>query len=234
MDTKLSTQICYDEYLKTKNEDRNKLLGNPEVVFQSFAYDSSIIKALSIIEIVPTVTKVLDVGCGSGGSLLNFLKYEFQPENLFGIDILEERVAEGVSKYPNLALTLGDASKMGYESDFFNIVLESTMFLQLTDEDLARKIGAEMIRVTKPGGHLILADWRYGKPRDKRFSPMNRRRIAKLFQVGTATEVVGEYKGALVPPLGRFLSSKIPSLYFLVRSLAPFLVGQVTTVLRKK
>jgi hypothetical protein len=32
--------------------------------------------------------------------------------------------------------------------------------------------------------------------------------------------------------LGRFLSCRLPAFYFLIRGLFPFLVGQVTTVLR--
>jgi hypothetical protein len=40
-------------------------------------------------------------------------------------------------------------------------------------------------------------------------------------------------KGALVPPVGRFLSSRLPGLYFAVQALMPPLVGQTTTILER-
>ena len=63
---------------------------------------------------------------------------------------------------------------------------------------------------------------------------MTPRRIAALFDVGGETSVVARERGALIPPLGRFLSSRLPSLYFVVQGLLPFTVGQVTTVLQKR
>ena len=36
--------------------------------------------------------KILDVGCGSGGVLRDFIKYGALPENLYGIDLLEDRI----------------------------------------------------------------------------------------------------------------------------------------------
>jgi hypothetical protein len=107
------------------------------------------------------------------------------------------------------------------------------MFLQLTDEDLAKQIGSEMIRVTKQGGHIILADWRYGKLGKSEFSAVNRKRISRLFALEKSTCLVAVYNGALIPPIGRFLSSNMPAAYFVIKSLFPLLVGQTTTVLQK-
>jgi ubiquinone/menaquinone biosynthesis C-methylase UbiE len=123
---------------------------------------------------------------------------------------------------------------MSFDSDQFDIVFESTMFVQLTDEHLARGTAHEMVRVTKPDGYIVLADWRYSKPGNSNYSGVSKARIAKLFDVGRATEIVRRVNGALVPPLGRFLSHYMPSLYFAVRALVPFAVGQTTTVLQKR
>jgi len=51
--------------------------------------------------------------------------------------------------------------------------------------------------------------------------------------VGSTTSVACRRYGALLPPLGRALSRYVPSLYFPVCRVFPFLVGQVTVVLRK-
>ena len=122
---------------------------------------------------------------------------------------------------------------MEFASASFDIVLESTIFLEMTDEKLARAIAAEMMRVLAPGGNLISRDWRIGNPRDPTHSPVNRRRLRSLFQVGERTAIVSREPGALVPPLGRFLSQHAPWSYFLVQACLPFLVGLVVTRLQK-
>jgi hypothetical protein len=107
------------------------------------------------------------------------------------------------------------------------------IFLQMTDQELGKQVAQQMIRVTKPSGYLLLSDWRYGKPGTSEFKPMNQVRIARLFNVGSQTSIRKVLPGALVPPVGRFLSKNLPSMYFAVSSLLPFLVGQKVTVLQK-
>ena len=73
--------------------------------------------------------KILDVGCGGGGSLTRFLQLGFTPQNLYGIDIMEARIDEAKEKFPNMNFTCDDAAAMPYESDKFDLVVESTMFV---------------------------------------------------------------------------------------------------------
>lgn len=158
----------------------------------------------------------------------------FEPENIYGIDILENRVQEAIKRYPNAHFQHGDASRMPFEDEEFDLVCESTMFVQIIDDNLARKIAAEMIRVTKRGSYLMLADWRYNKPGHPEYKALSKKRMTKLFDVGTRCQLLGTCKGSLIPPVGRFLSKRIPSIYFLLQAVFPALVGQVTYVLRKQ
>jgi hypothetical protein len=108
------------------------------------------------------------------------------------------------------------------------------MFITLTDEGLSRQIAAEMVRVCKQGGYLLLVDYRTPHPTDASYCALTRKRLTRLFGVGSATTLAGVFRGALVPPLGRLLSRWLPSAYFPVAALFPFLVAQVTYLLRKK
>ena len=108
------------------------------------------------------------------------------------------------------------------------------MFVQITDDTLAENIANEMLRVTKAGRYILLADWRYSMPNDRNHKALSRKRVSRLFHVGPRTNICGIYKGMLIPPVGRLLSKRIPFMYFPVCSLFPFLVGQVATVLQKK
>ena len=231
--TKIIVENYYRDYGARKGSLRNDLLRNPEVLFQVLAADASIVSALRSIQADPARAKVLDIGCGDGASLLPLLRLGFEPSNLYGVDIRGEQIALAQVRYPGLHFQCIDASSLRFPDATFDIVQESMMFLQMTDQELRRQVAREMIRVTKPGGCLLLSDWRYGKPGTSEFKPLDRRRIAELFQVGSATKTHGVFSGALVPPIGRFLSKNLPALYFLIQRFLPFAVAQISTVLTK-
>jgi ubiquinone/menaquinone biosynthesis C-methylase UbiE len=231
--TRIATEEYYKGYEARKGVGRNDLLRNPQVLFQALAIEASVISALRAIEPDPTVVKVLDIGCGEGASLLPFLRTGFAPENLHGVDIRPEQVRCAQRKFPAVQFQCADASRLEFPDEAFDIVQESMIFLQMTDEDLSQRVANEMLRVTKRGGHLVVSDWRYSKAGTSEFKAMDRKRVSRLFRVGSQTVVSGVYPGALIPPVGRFLSKNISSLYFVVRRVFPFLTGQLTTVLCK-
>jgi ubiquinone/menaquinone biosynthesis C-methylase UbiE len=226
-------QEWYRGYYAEKGANRNSLLRNPEVLFQSLAQDAAVVRALQSFQPDPERTEVLDVGCGEGASLIPFLRLGFVQKNLHGMDFQEERIARAKELYPGLNFQRGDATKMDFPGGRFDVVFESTMFVHSVSEELSQKIAAEMLRVTKAGGHIVLCDWRYSKLGSSAHRALTQKRIAKLFFVGERTMRRGVFRGPLVPPVGRFLSSHLPSAYFLVQGLLPFLTGQMTTVLHK-
>lgn len=226
-------QDWYREYYRKKGADRNSLLHNPEVLYQSLAQEAALVRALQSIDPNPEMAWVLDVGCGGGTTLLTFLRLGFTPDNLYGIDFQDERIAQVREKCPSIHFAYGDATGLEFANDTFDLVHEATMFIHSVDEELSRKIATEMLRVTKPGGHILLCDWRYAKPGSVAHQAVTQNRIAGLFEVGRQTSRCGVLAGPLLPPIGRFLSRRLPAAYFLVSALLPFLVGQVTTVLRK-
>lgn len=107
------------------------------------------------------------------------------------------------------------------------------MFIQITDDKLASSIAREMIRVAKTEGYIILVDWRYSNPRDKNYKALSIKRIDELFEVSSKTKIHGIHRGALIPPIGRFVSKRARAGYFLLTSFLPFFVGQIAVVLQK-
>jgi ubiquinone/menaquinone biosynthesis C-methylase UbiE len=228
-----ATEEYYKDYDARKGADRNDLLRNPEVLFQFLALEAAVIRALGFLRLDPAKATVLDVGCGEGLSLLPLLRVGFVPSNLYGVDIRPEQIAAARARFPTIHFEGADASRLSFPDRTFDIVQESTMFLQMTDDGLAKRIASEMVRVTKTGGHILLSDWRYSKPGTTEFKAVNKKRIADMFSVGIETAVERVFPGTLIPPVGRFLSKHAPSLYFPVRAILPFLAGQVTTILKK-
>jgi len=224
----------YSKYYVNHDARRNDLLANPEVAFQTFAFDRANIRALQHMDLDRESAKILDVGCGNGIGLIQLLRLGFNPQQMSGIDIDEKRIAEARERLPLADFKCTSAESMPYDDGTFDIVMESTMFVLMPSEETAQRIAKEMVRVTRRGGYLMLIDWRYSKPGSDVYKAMNKKRIAELFGVGTATQFVARERGALVPPVGRALSRYAPSLYFLVQSLLPPVVGQFTTALKKR
>ena len=225
---------CYAQYYARKGEDRNNLLSNPGVLLQVLAQDAAMVRALRSTHLESGSARVLDVGCGDGSSLWPLLRLGFDPQNLHGVDLQMELIAKAASKHPLIHFEAADATRLRFEDGTFDLVMESTMLIHATNDELASRIAAEMLRVTKPGGILLVADWRYAKLRNRYYKAVTLRRISQLFRVGTVTEMHGRYRGSLLPPIGRFFSQHLPSAYFSVQTLCPVLVGHFVTVLRKK
>jgi SAM-dependent methyltransferase len=92
--------------------------------------------------------RVLDVGCGVGMYTAAFLR---QTPHVFGVEIEHERALEarertaGVIQSPGECLPLPDAS--------FDVIFSHEV-LEHVDDD--RACAAEMVRVTRPGGRIVL------------------------------------------------------------------------------
>ncbi|MFZ3115918.1 MAG: class I SAM-dependent methyltransferase [Syntrophales bacterium] len=169
-----------------------------------------------------------------GGDIFQLLRVGYDLSNMTGIDIQEERLAGARKLYPQGQFLHTDATRMSFKNGRFDLVFESTMLATLPNDRERIAIAAEMIRVCKSGGYLLFMDWRTPKLGDPNYKALTRKELYSLFFVGSATRLLGIYKGALIPPVGRFLSKRAPCLYFIVATFFPLLVGQVAYVLMKE
>ena len=224
----------YLNHYKYKNKKRDDLLMNKEVIFQFLARKKCFINSLTEIPLDKKNCKIADIGCGSCTDLMNLVSLGFNQNNLYGIDINKNDIDFGMINFPLLNLTNQDARNLNFEDNFFDLVYESTMFVQLNNEKVSQMISNEMLRVTKKNGFLIIFDWRYGKINDKNFLACSKKRVKKMFKVGVSSTLISIVPGMLIPPLGRFLSKNFDPLYFPIAKIFPFLVGQVAFILKKK
>lgn len=110
--------------------------------------------------------RVLDVGCGSGDFLRTLVEWGATPANLMGTEFLEDRlrVATGVSPV-DIAWRLG-----GLDFDIqlgFDLVSAHTVFSSIPDDLTRRDLAAAMWEKTKPGGWVMVFDFRYDNPANK-------------------------------------------------------------------
>lgn len=108
--------------------------------------------------------QVLDLGCGDGTTALPAAQ---TGARVLGIDIAANLVAAGnararAANLSNLFFREGDASDLaGIEDDRFDLVVSifGAMFAP-RPFDVAR----EMVRVTRPGGRIVMGNWIPGDP----------------------------------------------------------------------
>ncbi|HEY1124131.1 MAG TPA: class I SAM-dependent methyltransferase [Sphingobium sp.] len=108
--------------------------------------------------------RVLDLGCGDGTTALPAAQ---RGADVLGVDIAPNLVAAGEARaraegLANLRFREGDASNLAeLKSDSFDLVVSifGAMFAP-RPEDVAR----EMVRVTRPGGRIVMGNWIPGDP----------------------------------------------------------------------
>jgi ubiquinone/menaquinone biosynthesis C-methylase UbiE len=105
--------------------------------------------------------KVLDVGCGTGGVTIPAKRRVGQDGSTAGIDPAPEMIAVAKKKALRSGLEIdfrvGVIESLPYEDATFDVVTSSLMMHHLP-EDLRVKGLAEVKRVLKPGGRLLIAD----------------------------------------------------------------------------
>tara|TARA_Y100000746_G_C15393351_1_gene403221 strand:+ start:175 stop:897 length:723 start_codon:yes stop_codon:yes gene_type:complete len=225
------SNYIHDHY-KNKDNLRDSIL-NKEVLFQHLARKKCLINSLSKLSLDKDISKIIDIGCGSCSDLINLVSFGFKQKNLYGVDINKSDIDFGGRNYPLLNLFNQDATQLNFESDYFDLTMESTMFVQITNLKISRGIANEMMRITKKKGYILLIDWKYGKLNDKKFLACDKRRVLEIFKVGEKTSLISIVPGMLVPPIGRFFSKNCSEFYFLIARLFPFFVGQVGYILIK-
>jgi SAM-dependent methyltransferase len=108
--------------------------------------------------------QVLDLGCGDGTTAVPAAR---RGADVLGVDIAANLVAAGNARakqdgFDNLKFVEGDASNLaGIEDNRFDLLVTvfGAMFAPRPMD-----VAAEMVRVTKPGGRIVMGNWIPGDP----------------------------------------------------------------------
>ncbi len=92
--------------------------------------------------------RILDVGCGLGLYVQQFLKFT---SDVHGIDIDHQRVQQAQRTLPNILQA--SAEDLPYPSGFFDIVFSNEVLEHVRDDRAAVQ---EAYRVLRPYGHLVV------------------------------------------------------------------------------
>ena len=119
-------------------------------------------RTIDLARIQPGDT-VLDVGCGTGTLALNVQQRAGTAGHVWGIDPGPQQIARARSKAARrklpVAFRIGVIEQLDFPDETFDVVL-STIMLHHLPGDLKRQGLAEIVRVLKPGGRLVIADFK--------------------------------------------------------------------------
>ncbi len=102
---------------------------------------------------------ILEVGCGHGEILYEYLGLCAGSSQLHGSDLIFDRVEKAQGWLPQVPLTCADGQSLPYAASSFDLVLQYTVFTSILDDAIKRNIAAEMRRVLKPGGVIVWYDF---------------------------------------------------------------------------
>ena len=109
------------------------------------------------LNVAPSPTRILDVGCGTGYLLREFAEKLPAAQVLCGIDPAPRmiEVARSVGSDPRLRFLVGVVEELPYEDASLELVVSTTSFDHWRDQQRGLM---ECARVLETGGRLVLAD----------------------------------------------------------------------------
>ena len=127
--------------------------------------------------------RLLDVGCGPGIDTVVLGQIVGKTGKVIGIDLDATMIAEADMRARQAGVDTfvrhqqGDATSLPFESDWFDACRSERLFMHLLHPDQALQ---EMIRVTKAGGRLVVADPDWGSVSMDTFELEVERQLARV------------------------------------------------------
>jgi SAM-dependent methyltransferase len=164
----------------------------------------------------PGTTRVLEIGCGTGGNLLDLIRFGFTPSNLTGVELQEGRLEEARRRLPRtVQLISGDALDVAFEPAAFDVAMLFTVFTSLLDSDYRESLARHVWRLVKPGGGVLWYDFRFDNPWNRDVAGIPVKAIRALFPEGA----LHCRRITLAPPLARAAVRLHPSLYHVLNAI---------------
>jgi len=153
--------------------------------------------------------RVFEAGCAGGYNLRQMVQWGARPENVVGMDLSEESVAYCREHAPSIPVHCGSAAAIPEADRSFDIAFAFTLFSSVPDDDVARGIGRELVRIVRPGGLILVYDMRRSNPRNPAVRRVGRDDIRRWFpNCPLRTQSL-----TLLPPLARPVGRHAPFLY---------------------
>jgi len=149
--------------------------------------------------------RILEVGCGSGFWIREFIRWGARPENITGVDLLAQRIAEARRLCPSgVTLQCQNAAQLDFEAGAFDLIIASTVFSSILEGAVRARVAAEMLRVLGSSGTVLWYDFFRNNPANRDVRGVNKPEMQRLFP---PCRLFAE-RVTLAPPLARALAGR--------------------------
>jgi SAM-dependent methyltransferase len=161
---------------------------------------------------------VLELGSGSGANLRFLIEMGFNPDHLFGVDLLPVRLELARRMNPGPKIVRGDATSLPFASNRFDLVMQFVAFSSMGRAE-RRFAATELCRVLRPTGRLLWYEIRKGRQDGQIPDGIDTDELSALFP-----DFVWEQRhylhSRLLPPIARYslLTSLVTSVPILPRT----------------
>ena len=145
--------------------------------------DWEVLKALRKLNVMPLGDRsIIDVGCGTGSFLRDFMRWGANPAHMVGVDLRPAPLETARRTLPAaVKLLCESATALPFPDASFDLVLQASVITSIKDPIVRKRVAAEMARVVKPEGAIVWFDFRYDNPFNQNVWGMGRRDIKELF-----------------------------------------------------
>jgi SAM-dependent methyltransferase len=171
---------------------------------------------------------ILDLGCGNGHQLLCLTRYGANPANLYGVDLLPDRLREAAGRMPRSGLAQADGGHLPFPKGRFDLIFQFTVFSSILDTSLKQQVAGEMLRLLRARGSIIWYDFWANNPSNPHVKGVSPPEIKALFP----NCIFDFHRVTLAPPLARRI---VPISWLLAEMLAkiPWLLTHYLAFIRK-
>ncbi|MEJ5220838.1 MAG: class I SAM-dependent methyltransferase, partial [Tepidiforma sp.] len=116
--------------------------------------------------------RAFEAGCSTGYNLRMLVQWGAKPGNVAGQDLDPGAVAYCRAHASDIRVHAGSAERIPEPDRAFDLALAFTLFSSVPDEDVAQRIAAELVRITRPGGLILVYDMRRRNPANPNVHPV--------------------------------------------------------------
>lgn len=150
---------------------------------------------------------ILEIGCGSGGVIKEFIQFGAKPAQLVGIDLLLDRLEQASVDLMSCSWLNANGQYLPFRNGTFDLLLQLTAFSSILDPKVKMDMASEMLRVLMPNGSILWYDFVWN-PTNPQTKGIGLNEIRTLFP---GCEIFHS-RVTLAPPLTRFLLPRFPRL----------------------
>lgn len=123
---------------------------------------------------------ICDVGCGDGGDLAHWVGLGAAEQRVAGTELSTDRAAAAMTIVPSADIRNVTAFEMPFTDAVFDVTTASLVFSSIRSPIDRRALFSEMLRVTRPGGILLVYDFRVRKPNNRHVVAITDRFVSTL------------------------------------------------------